>query len=508
MNPAMKTANTPATTPDTVARLGQFRDRLRQLLGSRGVLSDPTDMAPYLVDWREAFHGQALAVARPETTDQVADIVRLCASSHVSVVPQGGNTGLVGGATPLDQDQSRGEQLVLSLSRMNRIRDLDPLDHTITVEAGCILADIQAAAAAAGRYFPLSLGAQGSCQIGGNIATNAGGVNVLRYGNARDLVLGLEVVLADGRVWNGLRRLRKDNTGYDLKQLMIGSEGTLGIITAAVLRLFPHRRESVTALLAVPSVAAALEIFVRLRADGGDELSSAELMDDLGCRLALKHVPGLVMPLAASYDHYLLAELSTSRRGADLHSVLESVLEEAMADGLVLDGTVAANQTQIDALWRLREGIVEGQRLEGVQLKHDIAVPVSRVPALIDQAGEAVRQALPGVRVVAFGHLGDGNIHFNLSPPEGATPEAFLERADDLTRTVYDVVAGMDGSISAEHGVGQLKREAIGRYKPAVEVELMARVKRALDADGTLNPGKVVPHPEGARPRIGRPALP
>ena len=463
-------------------------ERLTDLLGPNGVIVDEPTMAPYLVDWRALYGGPALAVARPATTEEVSAVVRLCAEAGVSVVPQGGNTGLVGGAAPL----AHGRQIVLSLGRMNRIRALDPVDYTMTVEAGCILKDLQDAAVAADRFFPLSLGAEGTCQIGGTIATNAGGMNVLRYGNARDLVLGLEAVLPDGRVWNGLRRLRKDNTGYDLKHLLIGSEGTLAVITAAVLHLFPRPVETATALLAVPKVAAALEVFTHLRADSGDLLSSAELMPRTGIELALANVAGATFPLELTHAFHLLVQLASSRRGSDLSEILEATLAQALEENLVLDGTIAASQGQADALWFLREAIVEGQRLHGVQIKHDVSVPVSRIPVFIERATRAVETALPGTLVVAFGHIGDGNIHFNLSPPPGADDATFLERGAALTRLVHDTAADLDGSISAEHGLGQLKRLEIRRYKPGLEMELMERIKRSFDPADLINPGKVV----------------
>ena len=445
-------------------------------------------MAPYLTDWRKLYHGSALAVVRPRSTEEVSRIVALASEAGVAIVPQGGNTGLAGGGTP----RSGGSNLVLSLEGMNRIREIDAVNHTITVEAGCILQQVQDAAAAADRLFPLRLGAEGSCRIGGNLSTNAGGIAVLRYGNMRDLALGLEVVLPDGRIWNGLRALRKDNTGYDLKHLFIGAEGTLGIITAAVLKLFPRPRERVTAFVAAASLEASLALLGRLRAASNDSLTSFEYIPRIALQLAIGHVPGSFDPFPDPHEAYLLIELTSSRENSGLAVAAEEALSQAMEDGLVLEATIAQNETQAAAIWFLREAIVEAQRPAGASIKHDVAVPVSAVPAFLREASAAVEAAEPGVRVYAFGHLGDGNIHFNLLQPVSMKPEEFTAQTPRLNRVVHDIVARYQGSISAEHGLGQLRREEVRRYKPGIEFELMERIKAALDPKGIMNPGKVL----------------
>ena len=422
---------------------------------------------------------------RPASTEEVARVVALCAEAGVPIVAHGGNTGLVGGGVP------RGG-VVLSTARLDRIRAVDPRNRTITVEAGVILADLRAAADQAGALFPLSLGAEGSCRIGGNLATNAGGMNVLRYGNARDLVLGLEVVLADGRVWNGLRGLRKDNTGYDLKQLFLGSEGTLGIITAAVLELFAKPRTKETALAAVPSAEAAVELFGRLSDVAGDALAAFELMARIALDFCVAHIPGCADPFVDRHPWYALLELTSSRRNDPLRETLEQALAEACAAGVVRDAVVAQNETQAARLWRMRESVPEAQRHEGGSIKNDVAVPLSRVAEFIDRASRAVEQALPGIRVVAFGHLGDGNIHFNLSQPVGMDRLAYLAEWDRIERLVSDVAIELDGSFSAEHGIGELKRAGLLRYKSGIEIEVMRRLKRALDPKNIMNPGKII----------------
>jgi FAD/FMN-containing dehydrogenase len=403
-------------------------------------------------------------------------------------VPQGGNTGLCGGATPL----ADGAAVVISLVRLNRIRALDADNDTLTVEAGCTLAAVQEAAQAAGRLFPLSLASEGSCRIGGNLSTNAGGVQVLRYGNTRDLVLGLEVVLPDGRVWEGLRGLRKDNTGYDLKQLFIGAEGTLGIVTAAVLKLFPAIRSRATAWVAVPDPRAAVRLLGFLRAACGDRVSAFEIVGRAALGLVLQHIPGARDPLAGAPAWAVLVELSDPALDAPLDARLEVVLGEACAQGLASDAAVAASGAQAQALWALREDISEAQRIEGVSIKHDVSVPVSRLPEFLERAGAALAARWPDVRVVAFGHIGDGNLHYNLSKPAADDNAVFIARTAEVNRIVHDLVCELGGSISAEHGLGQLKREEVLRYKPALEMELMRRVKQAFDPAGLMNPGKVL----------------
>jgi len=465
--------------------LEDLRARIARVVGDKGLVTAPADLAPYLEEPRGRFRGATPFLVRPASTAEVAEVVRLCAQARVPMVPQGGNSGLVGGQIP---DTSGGE-IVISLARMNRIRALDPLDGTMTAEAGCVLQDLQEAAAAADRLFPLSLGAEGSCQIGGNISTNAGGVHVLRYGNARELVLGLEVVLPDGQVWDGLRRLRKDNTGYDLKQLFIGGEGTLGIITAAVLRLFPRPKVQVTGFAALRDVAAGVELLARIRAAAGDAVTAFELVPRRGLDFAMKHVANVSDPLGAAHDWYALIELSG---GGELGAALETVLAEAHEAGLVPDATIAANEAQAQGFWRIREGLVEAQKHEGGSIKNDVAVPVSDVPAFVARATAAVEALIPGIRPVTFGHIGDGNIHFNLSQPEGADRAAYLARWDEVTRLVHDIAASLGGSFSAEHGLGKMKLAEAERLKPAVEIAMMRKVKAALDPHNLMNPGKVV----------------
>ena len=466
----------------------ELNARLRAIVGAAQVLDGEAEMAPFLSDWRGRYHGRARAVVRPRDTAEVAAVVAACAQIGVAMVPQGGNTGLCGGATPL----ADGAVVVISLARMNRVRALDPDNDTLTVEAGCTLAAVQAAAEAAGRLFPLALASEGSCMIGGNLSTNAGGVQVLRYGNTRDLVLGLEVVLPDGRVWDGLRGLRKDNTGYDLKQLFIGAEGTLGIVTAAVLKLFPAIRSRATAWVAVPDPRAAVRLLGMLRAACGDRVSAFEIVGRTALGLVLRHIPGARDPLAGAPAWTVLVELSDPAVDAPLDDQLQAVLGEAFAQGLAGDVAVAASGAQAQALWALREDISEAQRIEGVSIKHDVSVPVSRIPDFLERAGEALAARWPDVRVVAFGHIGDGNLHYNLSKSVADDNAAFVARTPEVNRIVHDLVCELGGSISAEHGLGQLKREEVLRYKPALEMELMRRVKQAFDPAGLMNPGKVL----------------
>jgi FAD/FMN-containing dehydrogenase len=454
-------------------------------LGAKNVIVDPAEMEGYLVEERKLYRGTALAVVRPGSTDEVAFVVRECAAANVAVVPQGGNTGLVGGGVP-----HRG--IVLSLARLDRIREVNAFNATITVEAGCILKTVQDAAREVDCIFPLSLASEGSCRIGGNISTNAGGVNVLRYGNTRDLVLGLEVVLADGRIWNGLKGLRKDNTGYDLKNLFIGSEGTLGIITAAVLKLFPQPKTQVVAFVGCASPHAALEVFETLRQTMGDELTAFEFMPRFALEIVLKHAPGAVRPLSGDHAAYALIEFSSPDPELDLREQVEKALGAAFESGAVEDATIAASEAQNAALWHLRESLSDVQGLEGGSIKHDVSVPVSDVADFIVIASKACEEALPGVRVCAFGHFGDGNIHFNLTQPVDMEKSLFLAQWERFNRIVHDIVHGMNGSISAEHGVGLIKRDELARYKDPVALDLMKTLKRALDPQNLLNPGKVV----------------
>jgi FAD/FMN-containing dehydrogenase len=452
---------------------------LTGIVGPANVLAAPEDMAPYLRDWRRQYSGPAVCVARPASTAEVAAVVAACAARGVAIVPQGGNTGLCGGSVPTGARR----ELVLSLSRMNRVRALDALNNTLTVEAGCVLATVQQAAAQAGRFFALSLAAEGSCQIGGNLSTNAGGVNVLRYGNAREQVLGVEVVLPDGRVWDGLRALRKDNTGYDLKQLFIGAEGTLGIITAAVLRLFPAPSASATAWLAVDDPARAVELLARLREGAGDRLSAFELISDDCLRAVLAHVPDARAPLTGVHPWHVLAEFADSGASGELVERVEQLLVRCSEAGALRDAALAQSVEQARAFWRIRESIPEAQF---TNVKHDISVPVSRTPEFIEAAGRALAAKFPQARPYIFGHVGDGNLHYNVGP------EGLVKERAAVNRIVYETVHALTGSISAEHGLGQLKREEILAQKSALEMDLMRTLKRAIDPQGLMNPGKVL----------------
>jgi D-lactate dehydrogenase (cytochrome) len=465
----------------------QLCARLAEVVGAAHLLTDPADTTPHATDWRKRWFGKALAVVKPATTEEVARVVKLCAATQTAIVPQGGNTGLCGGATP----DASGRQVVLNLSRLNRIRAVDTVNNTLTAEAGCVLATLQQAADEADRLFPLSLAAEGTCEIGGNLSTNAGGVQVLRYGNTRDLTLGLEVVLPSGEVWDGLRGLRKDNTGYDLKQLFIGAEGTLGVITAAVLKLFPKPRGHTTAFVALGSVPDALKLLTHVQSRAGDRLTAFELISDFCIRLVRKHYPTLPAPLAAAAPQYVLLELSDTQ-GEGVGALAEDALGAAIEQGLALDAAIAASGEQTRQLWALRENMSDAQALEGPNVKHDISIPISRIADFIDACDARLARAFPGVRMVTFGHVGDGNLHYNAAHPEGGDPAAFLARADDINRIVHDTVAEFGGSISAEHGLGQYKRGEILRYKSAVEMELMRAVKRAIDPLGIMNPGKVL----------------
>jgi D-lactate dehydrogenase (cytochrome) len=462
--------------------------KLRDIVGARAAIADPAEMAPYLHEERGLYHGKAALVLRPETTEQVARIVAACAASNTPIVPQGGNTGLCGGAAP-HEDAS---EVIVNLGRMNRIRAVDPVNYTISVDAGCILADIQRTALEHDCLFPLSLAAEGSCQIGGNLATNAGGINVLRYGNTRDLVLGLEVVLPDGRVWNGMRALGKDNTGYALRHLFVGAEGTLGIITGAVLKLFPRPRETATALCALRDLASVTQLLSRARALSGDSVTAFELIPRIGLEMCVRHIAGTSDPFADKHDWYVLIEFSTSRPDSGLRATFDALLETAFEAGIVSDAVVAESHEQAKKLWRIRESLPEAQKHEGGSIKHDVSVPVSEVPRFIAEAAAAVTAKFPGCRPVPFGHVGDGNVHFNVSQPAGHDKAAYLAQWEAMNRIVHDIVVGMNGSISAEHGIGRLKVEELKHYKDAVELDLMRKLKRALDPSNLMNPGKVV----------------
>ena len=464
-------------------------DALRACLGPSGILTDPADLAPYLADWRGLYQGQAMAVLRPATTDEVSACVKLCAMQGIAIIPQGGNTSMVGGATP----EARPGQVVLSLARMNRVRQVDTADMTMTVEAGLVLSRAQHVAAEHGVLFPLSLGAEGSAMIGGLLSTNAGGNTTVRYGNARDLMLGLEVVLPDGSVIHGLRRLRKDNTGYALRHLFVGAEGTLGIITAAVLRLFPAARETATCLCAVPTEDAALALFRRFRAADEGAVRAFEYMSGQGMRLVMENIEGAAMPVATPSEHYVLVDLSASREGAGLHGLMEQVLEAAMEAGEVVDAALAQSEAQRAAIWRLREEHPEAQKRAGASVKNDVSVPVSAVPELVRRASAACQALIPGSRPVPFGHLGDGNIHMNLAQPQTMSATDFLARSHDIMDCVNAVVRDLDGSFSAEHGIGRLKTDMMEEWRGGAELAAMRAIKAALDPQGIMNPGKVLP---------------
>ena len=465
-----------------------FSEPLREILGADGLLTAAADCAPFLTDHRRLYQGAALAVALPRSVAQVSQLLSLCHAQRVGVVPHGGNTGYCGGATA---DES-GRQLVLSLRRLNRIRSLEAANYSLVAEAGCVLAQVQRAADEADRCFPLSLGSEGSCQIGGNLSTNAGGVSVLRYGMMRDLVLGLEVVLADGRVLPGLSALRKDNTGYDVRSLFLGAEGTLGVITAASLRLFPKIRARATALAAVPEVRAAVELLARLREASSDRVSSFELIPRIGIELTTRHIAGVSEPLDRPYPWYVLCELGASRAAEALDAVLEETLGSALTEGLVLDAAVARSERQRAALWKLRESIPEAQRLEGAGLKHDVSVPVGALAEFVTRASQWVSVNVPDGLLVAYGHVGDGNLHFNVSAAPGAQRDRFLAHEEPVRRAIHDLVSEFGGSFSAEHGIGRLKVGELERYTSPVELALMRAVKRAFDPHGIMNPGKVL----------------
>jgi FAD/FMN-containing dehydrogenase len=449
-----------------------LHDLLAEIVGARHVYTDPAQTKPYFIDWRRQYSGSAECVVRPGSTAEIAQVAALCARDGIAVVAQGGNTGLVGGSVPTGAQR----EIVLALGRMNRILALDILNDTVTVEAGCVLAAVQRAADEAGRLFPLSLAAEGSCQIGGNLSTNAGGVNVLRYGNAREQVLGLEVVLPDGQVWDGLRGLRKDNTGYDLKQLFLGAEGTLGVITAAVLRLYPKPAASATAWIALEAPREAVELLAQLRERLGERISAFELVSRTCLEAVLSHVKELRDPLPAPHPWYVLAQFADSGGAADLQERVEQALAEREA-------VIAQSGEQARSLWRIRESIPEAQF---ANVKHDISMPISSIPEFVEQADHVLRSAFGNPSIYCFGHVGDGNLHYNVGSKE------LVAKRDAVSRIVYQIVERLGGSISAEHGLGQLKREAIRSHKPALELELMRRLKNALDPKGLMNPGKVL----------------
>ena len=474
-------------TPDVT----QFRAQLRSIVGDAHVLchEDGTDLSAYEQDWRKRHHGRALAVVRPCSTQEVAAVVQACAAARVTVVPQGGNTGLVVGSVP----DATGTQVVLSLQRMHAVRAIDAANLTITVDAGCVLQAAQHAAENAGLWLPLSLAAEGSCTVGGNLATNAGGTQVLRFGNARDLCLGLEVVTANGDIWNGLTGLRKDNTGYDLRHLFVGSEGTLGIITGATLKLFPRPAAQLTAWAAVPSMDAAVALLGLAQRHLGPGLTGFEVMGQFALALVDKHFPDLRVPLWRETPYCVLLENSDTEGEAHARERFEALLEAALEDGVLTDAVVAESLAQARNLWHIRESISLAQSEEGLNIKHDISLPVSRIPTFCAETDALLAEQIPGVRLVNFGHLGDGNLHYNVQCPEGVDGAAFLREQEARVNTlVFDAVQRHGGSISAEHGIGSLKRDTLPRYKDPTALQLMRAVKAALDPQGTMNPGRVL----------------
>jgi FAD/FMN-containing dehydrogenase len=461
-------------------------EKLRGIVGPGHALTDADQQLPYLRELREMYEGRAGVVLRPGSTEEVSKILKLAHEHRMPVVPQAGNTGLVGGQVPM-----HGE-LLLSVSRLKGVRAVDAAGYTMTVETGLTLAEVQTVAEKANRLFPLSLPSEGSCQLGGNLGTNAGGVGVLAYGNTRQLVLGLEVVLADGRIWNGLKALKKDNTGYDLRDLFIGSEGTLGIITAAVLKLFPRPAEKATAVVAMPDFKSALGLFTLAQDTAGAGLTAFEFMPRLVLDFVLKNLSGAREPFATQYPWYVLLEISALKAGGSAERLMLDALETASERGLVIDAAVAGSLAQVRDFWRLREAVSEAQRPEGASVKHDVSVPVQRIPEFIERADALVERICPGARTLAFGHFGDGNVHYNVVQPVGMARDAFMRLWGDIMHAVHALVVDMDGSISAEHGIGFMKRQELAHFKSDVEIELMRKIKAAFDPRGILNPGKVL----------------
>lgn len=466
-------------------------ERLRafiDIVGEANALTRPEDIKPYLTENRGLYHGASPLVLKPGSTAEVSAILKLASETGTAIVPVSGRTGLVGGQVPREESQD----VLLSLERMNKIREVDPVADVIVADGGAILADVQKAAEAHDRLFPLSLGSEGSCRIGGNLATNAGGTAVLAYGNMRQLCLGLEVVLPTGEIWDGLRRLKKDNSGYDLRDLFIGAEGTLGVITGAVLKMVPRPRGKQVAYVGLASPEAALQLFEKASQRCGSALTGFELMPRIGIEFTTKHIPGVRDPLTSVHPWYALVDISTSDSAETAETMMQELLAEAFEAGLVSDAAIAASVAQQDAFWHLRESMSEAQKPEGGSIKHDVSVPVSRIPAFLAEADAAVHAVMPDARICAFGHLGDGNIHYNISQPVGADKAAFIARWREVNAVVHAVVHKHTGSISAEHGVGQLKRDELVASRPAIETELMRRIKQAFDPAGIMNPGKVI----------------
>ena len=462
---------------------------LKEAVGPEGFLEAPADTDRYCVSWRDDWHGATPLVLRPGSTEQVAACVQACAKHKIPIVPQSGQTGLTGGSQP----HEHGQEVVINLERMTRIRDIDLQNETMTVDGGVVLQTIQQTASDNNRLFPLSLGAEGSCRIAGNISTNAGGIQVLRYGTTRDLVLGLEVVLPDGRVWNGLKGLRKDNTGYDLKHLFIGGEGTLGIITGAVLKLFPKPTENQYAVCALPSATASVELLAHLRARLGDVITSFELMQRICYDIAIHHKPETRDPFGEVHPWYALIHVANQGQPGDLNEPLMEAIAAAMEGGLVKDAVIAASDVQAASLFAPREALAEVQKMEGASIKHDVSVPLSAIPEFLERSDTAILAAYPDIRPLAFGHVGDGNLHYNPMQPVGMDRAAFLAERDAINLIVHDIVCDLNGSISAEHGIGRLRVGEIARYKSDVELDLARSIKAAIDPDNIMNPGKMLP---------------
>jgi FAD/FMN-containing dehydrogenase len=466
----------------------ELLDRFAAIVGENHVLRETADIAPRLVENRGLYHGASPMVLKPASVEEVSAILKLASETGTAIVPQTGNTGLVGGQTP----RENGSDIIVSLERMTKIRDIDPVANVMVVDGGCILADVQKAAEYHGRLFPLSLGSEGSCRIAGNLSTNAGGTAVLAYGNMRQLCLGLEVVLPTGEIWNGLRRLKKDNTGYDLRDLFIGAEGTLGIITGAVLKLFPQPLGHQVAFAGIQSVEDALALFKNASGLCGPALTGFELMPRIGVEFTARNIDGVRDPLETVHPWYVLVDISTSDSAETAERMMTALLEQGFEAGLVQDAAIASSQAQQTALWHMRESMSDAQKPEGGSIKHDVSVPVSQIPQFMHEAEDAVMAAMPGARICAFGHMGDGNIHYNISQPVGADKAAFIGRWREMNHIVHGLVLKHEGSISAEHGIGQLKRDELAAVRPEIEIELMRRIKRSFDPAGIMNPGKVV----------------
>ena len=470
------------------APTAELLDRFAAIVGERHAVRDQAELAPRLVETRGLYHGASPMLLKPGTVEEVSAILKLASETGTPIVPQSGNTGHVGGQTP----REGGSDILLSVERMNRIRTVDPVANIIVVDGGCILADVQKAAEEHGRLFPLSLGSEGSCRIAGNLSTNAGGTAVLAYGNMRQLCLGLEVVLPTGEIWNGMRRLKKDNTGYDLRDLFIGAEGTLGVITGAVLKLFPQPLGHQVAFAGIASVEDALTLFKSASALCGPALTGFELMPRIGVEFTARHIEGVRDPLASPHPWYVLIDISTSDSAETAERMVGAVLEQGYASGLIQDATIAGSQAQQKALWHMRESMSNAQKPEGGSIKHDVSVPVSQIPEFMHEAESAVLAAMPGARICAFGHMGAGNIHYNISQPIGADKAAFIARWREMNAIVHGLAIKHEGSISAEHGIGQLKRDELAAVRSEIEMDLMRRIKKSFDPAGIMNPGKVV----------------